>query len=126
MATTRHTWRRCPAELENMMIIAEIHVIASLPVWLAGILIVCCLIGEAVLVEFVARRLIPLRLRRDHNDVSVAMFTVIGTTYTVLLAFVAMLAWKGFSKAHSVTSLEASLVRNVYQLLDGLYARRCR
>ena len=96
------------------------YAVAGLPIWLAGLLMAGLAVGGAVVVELVARRLIPLRLRRDHNDVSAAMFTVIGTTYAVLLTFVAMLAWEGFNKAQAVTDTEASLVQNVYQLIDGL------
>ena len=96
------------------------HAIAGLPIWLTGVLMVCLAVGGAGVVELVARRVIPLRLRQEHNEVSAAMFTVIGTTYAVLLAFVAMLAWEGFNKAQMVTDAEASLVQNVYQLIDGL------
>ena len=96
------------------------YAIAGLPIWLAGIMMVCLAVCGALVVELVARRLIPIRLRKDHNDVSAAMFTVIGTTYAVLLAFAAMLAWEGYNKAQVVTDSEASLVQNVYQLIDGL------
>ena len=37
-----------------------------------------------------------------------------------MLAFVAMLAWEGFNKAEAVTDAEASLVENVYLLVEGL------
>jgi len=102
------------------MVMMGAHAIAGLPIWLAGVLMTCLAVGGAFAVELVARRLIPIRLRQDHNDVSAAMFAVIGTTYAVLLAFVAMLAWEGFNKAQVVTDSEASLVQNVYQLIDGL------
>ncbi len=96
------------------------HAIAGLPIGLAGVLIVCLAVGGAAAVELVARRVIPTPLRQEHNEVSSAIFTVIGTTYAVLLAFVAMLAWEGFNKAQMITDAEASLVQNVYQLIDGL------
>ena len=94
--------------------------IASLPIWLAGLLMVALAVCGAVVVELVARRVVPISLRERHNVVASAMFTVIGTTYAVLLAFVAMLAWEGFNKAQVVTDTEASLVKNVYQLISGL------
>lgn len=102
------------------MIMMGTYALADLPIWLAGILMVCLAVGGACAVELVARRLIPIHIRRDHNDVGAAVFTVVGTTYAVLLAFVAMLAWEGFNKAQAVTDSEASLVQNVYQLIDGL------
>ncbi len=94
--------------------------IASQPIWLAGMLMVSLAILGAISAELVARRLIPQHVRQEHNDVASAIFTVIGTTYAVLLAFVAMLAFDGFNKAQAVTDLEASLAQNVYQLVSGL------
>ena len=98
----------------------HIDSLASLPIWAAGLIMASIAIGGAVLVELAARRIIPHQLRRDHNAISAAVFTVIGTTYAVLLAFVAMLAWEGYNHAQAVTDTEASLVQSVYQLVDGL------
>jgi len=94
--------------------------IASQPIWLAGLLMTSLAILGAISVELVARRMIPQHVRQEHNGVASAMFTVIGTTYAVLLAFVAMLAFDGFNKAQAVTDLEASLAQNVHQLVSGL------
>jgi hypothetical protein len=94
--------------------------IAGLPIWLSGLLILGAAVAGAVAIELAARRLIDIDLRRDHNVVSASIFAVIGTTYAVMLAFVAMLAWEGFNKAEAITDTEASLVENVYRLVDGL------
>ncbi len=94
--------------------------IAGLPIWLAGLLILAVAIGGAVTIELAVRRLVPLSLRQQHNDVSASIFAVIGTTYAVMLAFVAMLAWQGFNTAEAVTDTEASLVENVTLLVSGL------
>ena len=94
--------------------------VATLPIWAAGLLMICLAIGGAVLVELIARRVIPQQQRLDHNVMTAAMFTVTGTTYAVLLAFVAMLAWDGYNHAQALTDTEASLIENVYQLIDGL------
>ncbi|WP_428484924.1 hypothetical protein [Rhodopila sp.] len=102
------------------MMTMQPQMIASLPIWLAGLLIAGFAMMGAVLVELLVRRLISLEVRTNHSTAASAMFNVVGTTYAVLLAFVAMLAWDGFNKAQSVTDTEASLVQNVYQLVDGL------
>ena len=94
--------------------------IASLPVWVAGSLISGVAIGVAALIELLIRSLVPARLREAHTTVAASMFNVVGTTYSVLLAFVAMLAWDGYNRAGAVTDDEASLVLVVYQLADGL------
>ena len=94
--------------------------IATLPVWVAGLGMAAAAVLAAVSVELIARRLVPLPVRQRHNAVASAMLNVVGVTYAVLLAFVAMLAWEGFNHAQSITDTEASLVGNVYQLIDGL------
>ncbi len=94
--------------------------IADLPIWLAGLLILAVAIGGAIAIELAVRRLVPITLRQQHNDVSASIFAVIGTTYAVMLAFVAMLAWEGFNRAEATTDTEASLVENIAQLVSGL------
>jgi hypothetical protein len=44
---------------------------------------------------------------------------VIGVTFAVLLAFVAMLAWDGFNKAKAASYVEASRVLDVYSACVG-------
>ena len=92
----------------------------GLPIWMIGLIITGLAVLSAIVVELGARRTIPLRIRENQNSVAGAMFTVIGTTYAVLLAFVASLAWEGYNKAQSITDAEASLVQNVYQIIGGL------
>ena len=94
--------------------------LASLPVWPASLIVVGLAISGAIVTELVLRRIIPHDLRREHNPISAAVFTVTGTTYAVLLAFVAMLALESYNHAQATTDEEASLILNVYQLVDGL------
>ncbi|WP_428483538.1 hypothetical protein [Rhodopila sp.] len=74
----------------------------------------------AMIGEWTARNLIPHEARVLHNAVASAVFTVVGTTYAVLLAPVAMLALEGYNKPEAVTGHEASLGEEVFQLLFGL------
>lgn len=89
------------------------------PIWAVGLLLVGTAILGAVLVELCARRLLPIELRQRHNDVAAAMFSIIGVTYAVLLAFVAMLAWEGFNRAKAASYAEAALIGDVYSLSTG-------
>ena len=68
------------------------------PIWAVGLLLVGAAVFGAVLIELCARQLLPIELRQRHNDVAAAIFSIIGVTYAVLLAFVAMLAWEGFNR----------------------------
>ena len=90
------------------------------PIWAVGLLVVGAAMFGAVLVELCVRRLLPNELRRRHNDVAAALLSIIGVTYAVLLAFVAMLAWEGFNRAKAASYAEAALIRDVYNLSAGL------
>ncbi|HEX4259767.1 MAG TPA: hypothetical protein VHY76_01580 [Acetobacteraceae bacterium] len=81
------------------------------PIWTVGLLLIGLAVGGAVTIELLARRFLPLALRRSHNDVAAAMFSVIGVTYAVLLAFVAMLAWETFNQAKAASWEEAGAIR---------------
>ena len=89
------------------------------PIWAVGLLLMGAAIFGAVLLELCARRLLPAELRQRHNDVAAAIFSIIGVTYAVLLAFVAMLAWEGFNKAKAASYAEAALIGDLYNLSAG-------
>jgi hypothetical protein len=73
----------------------------------------------AVFFELAAHQFLSVEFRRGHNDVTAAIFSVIGVTFAVLLAFVAMLAWDGFNKAKAASYVEASRVLDVYSACVG-------
>ena len=89
-------------------------------VWTVGLLLVGLGIIGAIALELTARRLLPPEFRRRHNEVAAPMFAVIGTTYAVLLAFVAMLAWEGFNKAKATSAEEAAIVLDVNDAALGV------
>ena len=89
------------------------------PIWAVGLTLVGVAVFGAVVLELCARRLLPIELRQRHNDVAAAIFSIIGVTYAVLLAFVAMLAWEGFNRAKAASYAEAALIGDVYNLSAG-------
>ncbi len=93
------------------------------PIWAVGLMLVGAAVFGAVLLELCARRLLPIELRLRHNDVAAAFLSIIGVTYAVLLAFVAMLAWEGFNKAKAASYAEAAQVGDVYNLSLGFADR---
>jgi hypothetical protein len=82
-------------------------------------LLVVAAAAAAVCLELLARRLVSAEFRRRHNDAAAAIFSIIGVTFAVLLAFVAMLAWEGFNKAKAASHAEAALVLEVYNVSLG-------
>jgi hypothetical protein len=89
------------------------------PLWGVGLLLVGVAALGAVILDLAACRFLSVELRRRHNDAAAAIFSVIGVTFAVLLAFVAMLALEGFNKAKAASYAEAAVVRDVYNVSLG-------
>ncbi len=102
-----------------MRLVMHPDVVYQYPIWQVGLLLVGAAVLGAVLLELGARRLLPIELRRRHNDVAAAIFSIIGVTYAVLLAFVAMLAWEGFNQAKAASYAEAAALGDVYHISAG-------
>jgi hypothetical protein len=90
------------------------------PLWGVGLLLAAAAAFGAVLLGLATRLFLALEFRRRHNDVAAAIFSVIGTTFAVLLAFVAMLAWEHFNEAKAASYAEAESVLDVYNVSVGL------
>jgi hypothetical protein len=102
-----------------MQFVMQPGMVYQYPLWGVGILLVGLAALGAVLFELAARQFLSVEFRRGHNDVTAAIFSVIGVTFAVLLAFVAMLAWDGFNKAKAASYAEASGVLDVYNASVG-------
>ena len=90
------------------------------PIWQSGgIILVGCVLA-AMLLQVVAHRILPLAVRREHTALGAAIFSVIGTTYAVLLAFMATTAWQQYSAAQELARHEADLVGSIYRASHGI------
>src|SRR3974390_1330629 len=103
-----------------MQFVMQPGMVYQYPLWGVGFLLVGLAGLGAVLCELVVHRFLPIELRRRHNDVAAAIFSVVGVTFAVLLSFVAMLAWDGFNKAKAAAYAEAALVLEVHNVVVGL------
>jgi hypothetical protein len=83
------------------------------------IIIVCTMIG-AMLFMAALNRVWPREQRQVHNDLIGWQLNTIGTTYAVILGFMLYTVWTDFVSANLNVDLEASSLRNVYRLADGL------
>ena len=90
------------------------------PIWAVGLSLATLAVIGTIVLELGVRNFVSAAFRRQHNDIAAAIFSIIGVTYAVLLAFVAMLAWDGFNKAKAASHLEAVLVLDVIEAADGL------
>jgi Protein of unknown function (DUF4239) len=89
------------------------------PLWGVGLLLVGAAALSAIVLGLAVRPLLSLELRRRHNDVAAAIFSVIGVTFAVLLAFVAMVVWQHYNAATATSYAEAGFVRDVYYVSLG-------
>lgn len=90
------------------------------PIWQSGGIILLGAVGCALLLQLLVHRVLPGALRREHTLLGSAIFSVIGTTYAVLLAFMATTAWEQYSAAETLARHEADLLGNSYRASYGL------
>jgi hypothetical protein len=89
------------------------------PLWRVALLLVNLAALGGALLPLAVRQVLSAELRHSHNAAAAAIFSVIGVTFGVLLAFVAMLAWDGFNKAKAASYAEAAAVMDVYNAAIG-------
>ncbi len=86
------------------------------PIWQSGAIIMAVGIAGALLLQILVQRFVPARLRQEHTVLGSAIFSVIGVTYAVLLAFMATTAWEQYSAAEALARQEADLIGKIYQV----------
>jgi Protein of unknown function (DUF4239) len=102
-----------------MQFVMQPDMVYRYPLWGVALSLIGLVAAAAVSLELVVRRFVPVEFRRRHNDAAAAILSVIGVTFAVLLAFVAMLAWEGFNRAKAASYAEAARVREVYMVSQG-------
>jgi hypothetical protein len=85
----------------------QILLVVVLPVLLA--------VGGLLLVQ----RLVPPRLRREHNDVAGFIYAVVGVIYAVLLAFVVIVVWQQLEATRNAAEDEANELAGIYFLANS-------
>jgi hypothetical protein len=90
------------------------------PIWQSGAVILAAGVAAALILQLIVHRILPASMRRDHTELGAAIFAVIGTTYAVLLAFMATTAWEQYSAAEALARHEADLIGNTYRVSRGL------
>ena len=62
------------------------------------------------------QRMVPIELRKQHNDVAGFIYAVLGIAFAVLLGLVVVAAWEQFQTARNTTEREASELAEVFWL----------
>ena len=92
----------------------------TVPAWRSGAVLLALAVAAILLAQLAVHRLLPAMLRQDHTALGSAIFAVIGTTYAVLLAFVATTAWERYSAAERLTRHEANALASIELISRGL------
>ncbi len=90
------------------------------PIWQTGAILLAITVAGALVLQLLVQKMLPTMLRQEHTVLGAAIFTVIGTTYAVLLAFMAMAAWEQYSTAESLARHEADAIANIDLTSRGL------
>jgi Protein of unknown function (DUF4239) len=90
------------------------------PIWQSGGVILAVTVAAALLLQVLVHCFLPVAVRRQHTALGGAIFSVIGTTYAVLLAFMATTAWEQYSAAEALARHEADLIGKMYRLSHGI------
>lgn len=86
----------------------------------ANIFLLVSMVAGSMLFMTALNRLWPREKRQAHNDLIGWQLNIIGTTYAVILGFMLYTVWTDFGAANLNVDLEASALRNVYRLAEGL------
>jgi hypothetical protein len=87
----------------------------KVPTLLLGIGIVSVFVAISVGGLLVVRRFVSHHRLKIHNDVAGAIFNTLGVAYTVLLAFVVVIAWQNFDKCSVNVEKEANCIVDLYR-----------
>jgi hypothetical protein len=90
------------------------------PIWESGGVILAAGIGGTLVLQVLVHRFLPASVRLQHTLLGAAIFSVIGTTYAVLLAFIATAAWEQYSTAEALAGREADLIGRLYNASEGI------
>lgn len=90
------------------------------PIWIVGSVVVVLFVLVSCIGLVIVHRLVPVKLRRSHNEIVGFTIAVVGVVYAVLLAFIAVATWETFRKSDTVVGDEASYVGDVFRNTIGL------
>lgn len=98
------------------------EMLLTIPDWQALPVILGGFIVPALIGFFLVHHLVPLEIRRAHNDVAGFIFSAVGVIYGVLLAFCVVVVWEQFQTTHLNTQHESSAAIALYHAMDTYHA----
>ena len=77
-------------------------------------------VAASLLFMMALNRIWPWEKRHEHNDLIGWQLGILGTTYAVILGFMLYTVWTNYGAAEQNVDLEATSLRNIYRLAEGL------
>ena len=82
----------------------------TIPGWFSGTMFVLAITAVSLAGLLIARRATNQAYLSRHNGVASAVFSIVGTLYAVMLAFVVIVVWEGLEAAQDRASQEAAVL----------------
>jgi Protein of unknown function (DUF4239) len=94
------------------------RLLLSLPTWLMGVIVIGGCVGLALAGMAWVRKHVPSETLVEGKDSAGVTFAVIAGFYGVLAAFVVVAVWGQFDKARESADREASVIGDVYRMVQ--------
>jgi hypothetical protein len=85
-----------------------------------GLLLLCISMLLAAGGLILVQRLVPIAVRRQHNDVAGFIYAVLGVVYAVLLGLMVVAVWEEWNMALRTVDDEASALAEIFWLADRM------
>ncbi|MDD5436299.1 MAG: DUF4239 domain-containing protein [Candidatus Omnitrophica bacterium] len=86
-----------------------------IPIIPLGMIMVFLAVALSIVGLWLVWKFVPRNILKSHNDLTNAIFQAIALAYTVLLAFVVVVAWQNYDKAVSHTETEANCLVDIFR-----------
>jgi hypothetical protein len=91
------------------------YLLLNVPTLVLGILFTVLAVSLSVLGLIITRRVFPKHILKMHHEITGAIFGALAMAYTVLLAFVVVIAWQNFDKAKTNVETEANCLVDLHR-----------
>jgi hypothetical protein len=81
-----------------------------------GLFVISLFVLASVAGLVLVQRLVPIELRKQHNDVAGFIYAVVGIAYAVLMGLVVVAAWEQFQTARNTANREADELAELFWL----------
>jgi hypothetical protein len=92
--------------------------LVTLSPWLLFILINAVFVGISVLSLYIVRWCVHYQIRQSHNDVIASIFTIAGTIFGIMIAFVVVILWQEYNKSMDNALKEGTEAIELYRDLS--------